>query len=269
MEEARKIAGWHRGPVWVGGPAVQLLGKPEWADEAPKAIDDDVLARHNPDATFTTRGCVRRCKFCCVPRIEGGLIQIPDFTPKPIVCDNNFLAASRKHIEMAIGRLSSLPYVDFNQGLDARIFTQWHAQQLRRLRHVKVRFAFDHRRCEPWVQSAFAMARAEGLVDFGCYVLIGFEDSPADARYRLEKVREWDVRPTPMRYQPLDAKKKNAFVAHGWTERELLDMTQYYSNLRYNEHVPFESFDHSKACRDWSRRKRASKPMPLLDKCTA
>jgi len=113
---------------------------------------------------------------------------------------------------------------------------------LARLQSVKVRFALDHVNQEAIVTDAIRIARAAGLREFGVYVLIGFNDTPEDALCRLEAVRALGIRPNPMRYQPLDATEKDAYVADGWTDRELRRMMRYYSRLRWLEHIPYADF---------------------------
>jgi hypothetical protein len=242
LTEAEQMAESHRkiGKVFAGGPAIQLMGA-SWADDY-LGYPFDYLSFHNPLATFTSRGCPNQCSFCAVPIIEGDLHELKEWKPGPIVCDNNFLACSNGHIEKAIDLLSRFPYVDFNQGLDFRILTPWHVDQLRRLQGAKIRFAFDHVNSEDGVKGAVDMCQKAGFKDIGVYVLLGFNDSPSDALYRLEKVREWGMRPWPMRYQPLDAIKKNTFVAPGWTEKELCRIMQYYSRLRFYDWIPFDEF---------------------------
>lgn len=244
LSKAEKIARCHNNKVIAGGPAVQLMGA-DWADEVYPDTIFDVLAMHNPLATFTTRGCPRKCKYCIVPKIEGDLVELKSWKPAPIVCDNNILAASNKHFEKVIDSLLPFPYVDFNQGLDARLFTSYHADQLCRLKSVKMRFGFDHRNCEKYVYDAISTARKAGLKDsrlFGIYVLIGHDDNLEDALYRLEKVREWGIWPNPMRFQPLDTIVKNSYVADGWTDKNLRRVMRYYSRLRYFEHIPFKDY---------------------------
>ena len=232
----------HKSAVIVaGGPAVKLVGAP-WADETPDETPFDVLAMHNPCATFTTRGCPNRCAFCAVPKIEGDFRELATWKPGPIICDNNVLACTRGHFERVIESVIPFGYVEFNQGIDARLFTRWHADQIARVKHAKVRFAFDHVNHETTTHDAIETARAAGLRDFGVYVLIGFRDTPEDAKYRLEKVREWGVWPNPSRYQPLDATTKDSYVAPGWNERLLRDMMRYYYRLRYLDGVPFEDY---------------------------
>ena len=69
MLEAHGMATEHKGKVIAGGPAVKLIGA-EWA-KTPETCSYNTLAFHNPCATFTTRGCPNKCKFCAVPKIEG------------------------------------------------------------------------------------------------------------------------------------------------------------------------------------------------------
>lgn len=241
MPRAGALARQHKGKVVAGGPAVKLLGAP-WADETPAVCDYDVLSMHNPLATFTTRGCPNRCPFCAVPGIEGDFRELPTWKPAPIICDNNLLAASRRHIERVVDSLRPFPECDFNQGLEARRFLPWHAELFGSLRKPKIRFALDHSSEARTVARAIETARDVGLMDFGVYVLVGFQDTPDDALHRLELVRSWGIRPTPMRYQPLDATAKNAYVAPGWTEHELRRVCRYYSRLRWLEHIPFAEY---------------------------
>ena len=64
---ALKQEGYH---VRAGGPAVSLM--PDYlATVAEIGGDVDAVGRHNQNATFTTRGCIRQCEFCAVPKTEG------------------------------------------------------------------------------------------------------------------------------------------------------------------------------------------------------
>lgn len=247
LPQAHKVAeAYTTGPVHAGGPAVSLM--PDYlADVAEVGGVSPIppLSVHNPLATFTTRGCPNACKFCAVPRIEGDLVELAEWEPRPLVCDNNLLAASKRHFDRVIDRLKSLPFVDFNQGLDCRLFRPHHARRLGELKEAKIRFAFDSLEQESRLKGALDLARLHGLKDFGVYVLIGFGDTQEEALYRLEKVREWGVRPNPMRYQPLDCIKKNSHpLPTGWTEYEMLRTMQYFGRLRWLEHIPFSEYQY-------------------------
>lgn len=234
MGEAEKMAELHKGPVLIGGPGTM---KPT---ECPGF---DPIVFHNPSATFTTRGCPNQCQFCAVPKLEGEFREVENFRPAPLICDNNLLAASRKHIEKVVYKSKIFPFVDFNQGLEARRFSPEVADLLGNLK-CKVRFAFDHVNYESAVKDAIDLCRKRTTKDIGVYVLIGFGDTPDDAKYRLDKVREWGIRPNPMRFQPLDAIQKNGYVAQGWTDLELARMMNYYAKLRWLEYIPFDDFEY-------------------------
>lgn len=229
--------------VRAGGPAVALM--PGYlADVAEIGGKVDALPHHNPDATFTSRGCIRRCPFCAVPRIEGDLRELDDWPARAIVCDNNLLACSRRHFDRVIDRLKPLTGIDFNQGLDARLLTPYHAGRLAELDLYAVRLAWDDVGLADQFYDAWAMLRIAGIPArlIRVYVLIGFDDTPDDARHRLEAVRGLGTRPNPMRYQPLDATRKNSYVAPGWTERLLRRYMKYWSRLRWYGQIPFDQW---------------------------
>jgi len=229
--------------VIAGGPAVTLM-KDYLSDVAEIATDwPEALQHHNPQATFTSRGCIRNCPFCAVPRIEGQLRELDDWPVKPIVCDNNLLACSRRHFDTVIDKLKPLPGVDFNQGLDARLLTQYHADRLAEL-DCMTRLAFDHVNDEETLQAAYEKLRRAKIPKkrIRVYVLIGYHDTPEDALYRLQVVAKLGIDPNPMRYNPLDTMRRDSYVGPGWTDRELARYVRYWANLRWFRAVPFENF---------------------------
>ncbi len=224
--------------VRVGGPAVTL--RPDMLPARWRRwLCADALPHHNPDATFTSRGCIRQCPFCAVPRIEGDLRELATWDPKPIVCGNNLLACSVRHFDRVIDSLKGLTGVDFNQGLDARLLTAHHIARLKELDLYAVRFSWDAVADEQHVMDAIARFPKK-LVRL--YVLIGFNDSPDDALYRLTSLKDRGIRPNVMRYQTLTALRRNDYVAPGWTEAELRRFSRYWNRLRWLEHVPFEEY---------------------------
>lgn len=254
LPEALQRAAWLRASgyhVRAGGPAVSI--NPVYLSNVAE-IGGEVkaLQYHNPNATFTTRGCIRNCKFCAVPRIEGKLRELPDneWEPKPIICDNNLLAANMKHFNHVIDRLrkSKITGIDFNQGLDARLLTQDHVRRLSELHKAKqlkmVRLAWDHIKTEKSFRKAFDLLRNSGIPanKISVYVLIGYDDTPKDALCRLSEIWKLKAWPNPMRYQPLNALFRNEYVGEAWSHYELQRYVRYWSNLRHLSSVPFEEF---------------------------
>jgi pyruvate-formate lyase-activating enzyme len=243
LPEAKAVAEASKKKVVAGGPAVALMdGYLAGVAKIGEDLPYPVLPFHNPAAVFTSRGCPNACEFCAVPRTEGPFRELAAWEPKPLVCDNNILASSKRHFGKVIDSLKPLPFVDFNQGLDARLFRPRHASRLAELKAVKVRFAFDHRAGETVLVDAVRLARSRGLKDISVYVLVGYKDTPADARARLELVKSLGIRPWPMRYRPLDCLHKNEHVPEGWEKKELQDLVAYNSRLQYMEHIPYERY---------------------------
>jgi hypothetical protein len=180
-----------------------------------------------------------------VPRIEGELRELDDWPVRPIVCDNNLLACSRKHFDSVIDKLLPLKGIDFNQGLDARLLTKYHAGRLAEL-DCMVRLAFDNVAYESQFVKAFETLRVAGIPPnrIRVYVLIGYHDTPEDALYRLTTVRELGALPNPMRYQPLDALTKNSYIEKTWTQRQLIRYSRYWSRLLFFERmgITFDEF---------------------------
>jgi hypothetical protein len=245
IPKAQKIIYESKKKVLVGGPAVDLM--PEQFKE--KNIGKDVnlpvppIQLHNPFATFTSKGCVNKCAFCAVPRIEGRFRELKDWPVRPLVCDNNFLASSKRHFNDAIDKLKQLPYVDFNQGLDCRLLKDHHVSRLQELQKPTIRFAFDSLTVEDKFVDAINRVKAAGFKDIKVYVLINFiGDTPETAMYRLNKCLEMGVWTYAMRYQPLDALERNSFLAEGWDEKLITRILPFFNRHMLFKNMPFEKF---------------------------
>lgn len=239
----------------VGGPAVQLM--PDYLADIAEIGSHfpGVLQMVNPMATRTTEGCPHKCAFCGIGQglIEAGPYrELDEFPIGPIVCDNNLLAASQAHFDFVVSTLKRFaPYpvpVDFNQGLDARLMTQRHADRLAEL-DCTIRLAWDHINEERAILRAVNMLRKAKIPRdrIRCYVLIGFNDSPEDAMYRFETLRySLNILPNPMRYNPLNALERDIYVAPGWTDEELHKMAKYWSRSRHLAGIPYDEFDYTR-----------------------
>lgn len=99
--------------------------------------------------------------------------------------------------------------VDFNQGLDARLFTPHIAKQFARIAINPLRIAFDNMAIKDKYVNAIEMCNAEGLKRFSNYLLYNFKDEPVDLYRRLEinvllcEQLDVDIYSFPMKYHPL------------------------------------------------------------------
>lgn len=230
--------------VVVGGTAIALHADVfDGVANIGKSMGN-ILKKHNPDATRTTYGCIRSCDFCIVPKSEGEYIELDDWEVKPIICDNNITAASRKHFDRAIDRLKPLKGIDFNQGLDARLLTKHHAERLRELNTKVIRLAWDHIEIEKQFMRAWGYLRDAGIPasHIQAYVILGWNDTPEDALYRLQTIKDLGGLPNPMRYQPLTSVKRNSYIHPNWTEYELKAFMRYWSRQRFLRPVPFDEY---------------------------
>jgi len=249
---AKRLCQWNRDAglfVHAGGPAVDLL--PMYLAPVVDYVGGEMyplpLSRHNPDATFTSRGCVNKCRFCAVPKIEGEFRELSDWIPAPIVCDNNLLAASKGHFDRVIDSLKRFKGVDFNQGLDARLLNDHHIERLQELRLPRIRFAFDHISAESTTMGAIDRFIKAGFARrrISCYVLFGFEDSPGDALYRAEAIKAKGIKPFLQRYQAIEGERalqKDSWIGPGWTDKEMHRFQRYWCRQNWLSKIPYEEF---------------------------
>ena len=99
--------------------------------------------------------------------------------------------------------------VDFNQGVDARLFTPHMAEQFGRIAISPLRIAFDHIEIKDTYVNAVSMSAQNGIKNFSNYLLYNFKDKPIDLYKRMEinvnLCDELDVNiySFPMKYHPL------------------------------------------------------------------
>lgn len=230
--------------VHAGGPAVSLF--PEYLKQVATINGAvlDALPRHNPQATRFSTGCINACPFCAVPIIEGELVERKG-DPKPIVCDNNLLACSRRHFDYVIDTLKCVPQVDMNQGLDSHLLTEYHVDRLRELSLHCVRFAWDHTADESHVMRAIELCLRAGIPKskIRVYVLVGWRDSPEDALYRMQTLKDMGLgKNSPMRFQPIRGEGvllKDSYLEPTWTEYEMRRFMHYWFRQAWVSKIPY------------------------------
>ena len=182
MDKAEQLAeAWAKTglPVRIGGPATGETGG--------EFIPGRYLKK---GYIITSRGCDNHCWFCCVPKREGGLRELP-IKEGWNVLDDNLLSCSETHIRGVFEMLKRQPENPiFTGGLEARLLQAWHVDLLRDVKAKRIYFAYDTPDdYEPLVHAG-KILRDGGVTKSSrkayCYVLIGYEgDTMEKAEKRL------------------------------------------------------------------------------------
>jgi len=148
---------------------------------------------------FTTRGCIRNCKFCIVPEKEGKIrehAEVEEFlNPKSnivVLLDNNFLALP-SHIKKLQKYIDKGWRMDFNQGLDAWLINKENAKLLAKIKYKEmIRFAWDNIKDETEIIKGLEFIIKAGIRprNITVYVLIGFDTTFEEDLYRIQRLRD-------------------------------------------------------------------------------
>jgi hypothetical protein len=197
------------GEVIRGGTGYKDYGSlPEEIENT--APDYSIYPAVNYAVGFLTRGCCRRCPWCIVPVKEGQIrpaaaweeVKRPD-SNRIIFMDNNVLA-SPHGLQQIKAMEEQKVWVDFNQGLDARLVTPETAALLARLRWIRfVRLSCDTTEMLPVIEQAVAYMKEAGISKsrFWAYLLV---QDVEDAKDRAVALKRMGVEPFAQPYRDYD-----------------------------------------------------------------
>lgn len=151
--------------VSVGGSGYDLEIKLPDEIENIKDYDYSLYEEEKTSYGFLTRGCIRKCSFCVVPKKEGMIHQVNNvddiFKFKQIkFLDNNFLAFD-KHKEILKELIEKKIKFQFNQGLDIRLLDDENSELLSKCTMIEgnVLFAFDDIKSYKLIDEQYKMFR--------------------------------------------------------------------------------------------------------------
>lgn len=223
---------------------------------------------------YMTRGCGMKCQFCAVQTLEPEYIpyitirdQIAEVDRRYgakrnlLLMDNNVLRSNKfddivdELIELGFGKGCIYPsprtgkplqrYIDFNQGLDAKLLTEHKAKRLGELAIRPARIAFDHIEDESSYKRALELCAKNGIKYLSNYILYNGEDftgkgqhyhadTPEDLYTRMRVTMDFcdelndkygndgrvHIFSFPMKYIPLNATDRS-FVGTHWNKKYL------------------------------------------------
>lgn len=228
-----------------GSPAIAQL-VPDYT------LIEDADYSYKPEDTYfcrITTGCIRRCRFCAVPRLEPNFAYCQSLGEQVkavknkfgekrhlVLLDNNVLALD--NLKQVISDIRDQDFgagatingrqrsVDFNQGIDARLITKDVAKLLSQIALSPVRLAFDTSSVEKHYRKAIKYLAGKGFSEFTNYLMFNYNDTPEDFYRRMmvniELSQKMEVRVTgfPMRYVPIHDVDRHHISSH-WRWRYL------------------------------------------------
>jgi len=243
---------------------------PDYSIIDPKvnAILNYLYPTNNSYIAYATRGCIRNCEFCAVPIIEPAFTnnlsiakQVEDIRKRYrekrhlLLLDNNVLASKKfpeiieeiknagfargaKYTSYKNGKKRKIArYVDFNQGIDARLLTRKKMKLLSEIAINPIRIAFDDIKYKDIYIKKVRLAAEFGIKNLSNFLLFNFKDSPDDLYERMKinielneefekkgfQSRIWSF---PMKFAPIKGEycKNRKYVGEKWNKKYLRGM---------------------------------------------
>ena len=119
-------------------------------------------------------------------------------------------------------------YIDFNQGLDARLMTEVKMAKLAEINIKPLRIAFDHYEQRDIYERAIRLAAKYGIREMSNYILYNYKDTPDDLYYRLKlnidlcEELHTNIYSFPMKYHPIrDPKyfRNRDYIGDHWNRK--------------------------------------------------
>lgn len=213
------------------------------------SILEDIAYRYDMNNCYlgyATRGCVNKCDFCAVKRLEPKYNCIYNKSVLDLVKSVDNLYGQKKDLVLLDNNIFASPdynkiitdildagfvkgarlkgrkrNLDFNQGLDARLISKNKVELLAKTSIRPIRLAFDNSNLKRMYEDAIRMTCDYGLLTQSSYILYNFKDTPEDFYNRirfnilLNKELGCKISSFPMKYIPLNAKDRS-FIGKHW-----------------------------------------------------
>lgn len=177
---------------------------------------------------FLTRGCIRACPWCVVPKKEGRIrpyrtwleLVRPD-SNKLVLMDNNVLACPHG-VEQLSDMVGQNVKIDCNQGLDSRLVTPEIAKILAGLKWIRfIRTACDTDASMESVGAMIERLAHEGVKPYRIFVYVLVQDIESAER-RVQFLRKMGADPFAQPYRD--------FTTNAEPAKELKDFARWVND---------------------------------------
>ena len=203
---------------------------------------------------YLTRGCIRNCAFCFIPKKEGFLklhSQLKEFynpeLPKIMLLDNNFLA-SPKCIELLKELKATNKKVTFKQGLDFRLLTKEKAELLSTLNYDgEFIFAFDRYKDRQIIEKNLKEVWLPLVKPWHTkfFVLVGFDSSLKEDLERVHLLKKYKCLAYVMRHTDCYSSPNKPFYTDlaSWCNQPPLFKNMTFKEFIKKRHVTKERYE--------------------------
>jgi hypothetical protein len=190
-------------------------------------INDIAYTRKAYNLIIELEGKIRdfeKKKFIYNIREQFNLLKLETSTKENII---NASSALFELFEKYRSKVPSQRYVDFNQGVDARLITKENAKLLGEIAIKPLRIAFDDMKSCKDYEQAIKWSAESGINYFSNYLLYNYKDDPIDLYQRLkinvelcEKLNV-TIYSFPMKYHPIKGEYSlnRNFIGENWNRK--------------------------------------------------
>ena len=194
----------------------------------------------NAGMGFTSRGCIRECGFCFVPKKEGKFRNVAEISDlinsksNVLILHDNNLTADPYCIDKLHEIRDRKLVVDINQGCDVRLINEDIAKALSEVKHLRsLHYAWDLMGFETQVMEGIkTLSKYVKPYKHMCFMLVGFNTSFEEDMYRFRKLSEMKIDPFVMIYN----EKKDVRLKHfaRWVNSRI------YKSCSFDDYEPWK-----------------------------
>ena len=157
---------------------------------------------------------------------EQNALLYPETATKESILE--FDEIVRPMYDKAFKKIKKARYIDFNQGVDARLVTEDKMKKLAEINIRPLRIAFDHYEQRDKYIDAIEKAAKYGITDLSNYLLYNYNDEPKELYYRMRinvdlcEQLNVTIYSFPMKYHPIDNPayfRNRDFIGEHWNRK--------------------------------------------------